>query len=114
MTHGERILWSQLRNRGIGFRVRRQYPVEKYVLDFYIHEARLCIEIDGPDHAEREDAIRDGALGEIGIRTIRIPWKDIPDKLDFWLNEIKTWAEVRAELQPERTKRDIAEKRKLR
>ena len=59
MTRGERILWAQLRNKEIGYRVRRQYPVDKYVLDFYIHEARLCIEIDGPDHVESGDAKRD-------------------------------------------------------
>ena len=114
MTHGERILWAQLRNKGIGFRVRRQYPVDKYVLDFYIHEARLCIEIDGPEHDKEHDEKRDGILGDMGIRTIRIPWTDIPDNMDYWLNEIKAWATVRAESQPNRTKRDIAEHKRFR
>lgn len=108
MTAGERVLWSALRSKAFGFRVRRQYSVDKYVLDFYIHAARLCIEIDGPEHDVRHDAIRDGVIGDLGIFTIRIPWKDLPDRAAFWIEEIVQLAKVRADLQPDRTRMDNA------
>lgn len=52
-TNAERLLWSLLRNRQCGgFKFRRQYQVGIYVLDFYCHEARLGVELDGGQHGE--------------------------------------------------------------
>ncbi len=102
LTYGERVFWQAVRKGQIGHRVRRQYAVGPYVLDFYIHAARLCIEIDGPEHDPKHDQVRDAYLAELGIRTIRIHWRDIPDRLDYWLGEVKAWCEVRAALQPMR------------
>jgi len=33
-----------------GMKFRRQHPIEFYVADFYCHEARFVIEVDGPYH----------------------------------------------------------------
>ncbi len=68
----------------MGFRVRRQYSCNSYILDFYVHAARLCIEVDGPDHDPAKDRARDLALAERGIMTVRIPFLDLPDKLPEW------------------------------
>ena len=44
----EKLLWSLVRDRQLGeFKFRRQYPIERFVLDFYCHEAGLAIELDG-------------------------------------------------------------------
>jgi len=52
-TLAEKLLWSKLRSRGLsGFKFRRQHPIDHYILDFYCHEIRLGIEIDGGHHAE--------------------------------------------------------------
>jgi very-short-patch-repair endonuclease len=56
------------------------------VLDFYCHEARLCVEVDGGshslgDHAQRDER-RDGWLAEKGIRTLRISASCILDDVD--------------------------------
>ena len=52
-TNAEQLLWHVLRNRQFGgLKFRRQYPVAPYVLDFYCHEARLAIEVDGGQHNE--------------------------------------------------------------
>ena len=47
----EEILWSKLRRRQmLGYKFRRQYSVENFVVDFYCPRARLAIEIDGDSH----------------------------------------------------------------
>ena len=75
MSLPEGLLWRLLRSKQLGLRFRRQHPLGPYVLDFYCPSHRLCVEIDGCDHATREaqDARRDAWLAEHGVRTLRIP-----------------------------------------
>ena len=55
MTPCEKILWQHLRSNKIaGCKFRRQHPIKFYIADFYCHEARLVIEVDGPIH-DRND-----------------------------------------------------------
>ena len=74
MTPAEQVLWEQLRAdrfHGMGF--RRQHVIAGYIVDFYCHSARLVVEVDGEIHARQqdEDAIREAALRERGLRIIR-------------------------------------------
>ena len=75
LTLPERLLWSMLRGNRTGRHFRRQHPLGPYILDFYCASARLCVELDGPVHAERggHDARRDAWLAAQGIRTLRFP-----------------------------------------
>jgi len=81
MSVSEKVLWVHLRNDKLGFRFRRQYRIDPYFLDFYCPEAKLCIEVDGEQHALRldKDAIRDAKLAALGIETYRIPSLDLFD-----------------------------------
>ena len=74
MGKSEWLLWAELRRSQIGFVVRRQFAVGPYVLDFFVYEAKLCIEVDGEHHALRvdRDLNRDTYLAELGISTMRI------------------------------------------
>jgi very-short-patch-repair endonuclease len=55
-TDAERRLWRYLRDRQLdGFRFRRQVPLGRYVADFACLSARLVVELDGSQHAERQD-----------------------------------------------------------
>lgn len=38
--------------RFAGLKFRRQYPIDKYILDFYCHEQKAAIELDGGQHNE--------------------------------------------------------------
>ena len=74
MTPEERHLWYDfLKNLPIA--VKRQHPIEGYIVDFYIPQAKLVIEIDGSqyDNPEniRADSERDEALSCWGIEVIR-------------------------------------------
>ncbi len=76
-TDAEAVLWHFLRDRQIaGYKFRRQHPFEPYVLDFYCHELKLAIEVDGGQHNEpagrAHDARRDAFLVKNEIRTLRV------------------------------------------
>src|SRR5215813_11293910 len=59
-TRAEKIAWTLLKDRRLdGFKFRRQFPIENFIVDFYCHEAKLIIELDGEIHAEAEQYERD-------------------------------------------------------
>ncbi|MCX5666699.1 MAG: endonuclease domain-containing protein, partial [Candidatus Omnitrophica bacterium] len=75
-TDAERVLWSILRNRQLsGVKFRRQFPVGRYILDFYSPEYNLGIEADGGQHYEdkgrSEDALRTRELAKYGVEIVR-------------------------------------------
>jgi len=75
-TRSESILWSALRNRRLASRrFRRQHPVGRFILDFYCHEERLAVEIDGSVHqgTSAADRERQLILESMGIRFLRLP-----------------------------------------
>ncbi len=78
MTDAERSLWRDLRLKQLDFRLRRQFPIPPYVVDFACVEARLIVECDGGQHAAPGDhERRDADLRRRGWFVLR-----------FWNNEI--------------------------
>ena len=80
MTKEERHLWYDfLRNYPIRF--LRQKVIDNYIVDFYCHEARLVIELDGSQHYEKqakiEDKIRTAVLEKRNLTVIRFPNNEI-------------------------------------
>ena len=74
LTDAERALWRHLRQRQIaGLKFRRQHPIDHYILDFVCLEARLVIELDGGQHADRqgEEQERTAWLKARGYRVLR-------------------------------------------
>jgi very-short-patch-repair endonuclease len=68
-------VWRWLRDRRFGnWKFRRQYPVGRFIADFYCDPLKLVIEIDGLAHAYRfaRDSARTRYLGKIGIQVVRI------------------------------------------
>lgn len=75
LTPSEHLLWSALRDRQLaGRKFRRQHPVGRFVLDFYCHEERLAVELDGKVHQMRRhaDQERQDILESMGIRFLRL------------------------------------------
>jgi very-short-patch-repair endonuclease len=73
-TQAERILWSRLRaNKLRGFHFRRQHPLYGYIVDFYCHQAKLIIEVDGSVHDAQQqyDKERTTQLESLGLRIVR-------------------------------------------
>jgi cyclase len=49
MTPAENMLWGYL-NLKTNLKFRRQHPLGDYIADFYCHQHKLVIEIDGSIH----------------------------------------------------------------
>lgn len=87
MTETEVMLWSRLKGKQLlGYKVRRQYGVGNYVIDFYCPKLKLGIEVDGESHFTKKglnyDKIRDDYISKEGIELIRVTTIDIIDNLD--------------------------------
>lgn len=93
LTEQEKVVWEYLRNRPLGFKFRRQHPVHTYILDFYCHEKRLSIEVDGGYHTEEDqeekDLERTRYLNQIGIKEIRFSNDQVLNHLEKVQLEIK-------------------------
>jgi very-short-patch-repair endonuclease len=90
-TSAENRLWQRLRNRQIlGFRFRRQHPLDRFILDFYCSEAQLAIEIDGPVHryTQQEDLVRQQFLKTQGLQMLRFTNEEVHNSLDSVLEQI--------------------------
>ena len=91
MTPQEKILWHALRRDAFGaLHFRRQQVVAGYIIDFYCASAMLAVEIDGASHlgTTDHDRIRDRALLEMGITTLRISNNAVDRNLDDVLKRI--------------------------
>ncbi len=73
-TAAEDVMWELLRNRQfMGLKFRRQHQIGEYIADFYCHEARLVIELDGNIHEQKaaKDKKRDAYMQAIGLTVLR-------------------------------------------
>ena len=80
MTKEERHLWYDFL-KPLPIMVHRQKVFGNYIVDFYIAEAKLVIELDGSQHYEdagkQADAVRDAYLGSLGLTVLRYSNADI-------------------------------------
>jgi very-short-patch-repair endonuclease len=80
MTKEEAHLWYQFLCRA-KYRFRRQYVIGNYIVDFYCHQARLVVELDGSQHYEiREmeyDQKRTKYLESLGLKVLRFSNLDV-------------------------------------
>ena len=99
-TVPEKILWDRLRNRQIcGKKFVRQYPIifnyfgnQRFLIaDFYCHQVKLVIEIDGSIHQMRKeyDNIREKAIKALGINILRFSNTEILENVLDVLKKIE-------------------------
>ncbi len=91
-TRAEDILWERLRgSRFHGAKFRRQVPLDRFVVDFYCHAAKLVVEIDGKQHGwfSDYDAGRTEVLERTGVRVVRFANAEVCDDLDTVLERIR-------------------------
>ena len=76
MTKEERHLWYDFL-RAYPVRFLRQKVIDNYIVDFYCHEARLVIELDGSQHYTADgrwyDQLRTERIEKHNLTVIRIP-----------------------------------------
>lgn len=80
-TPAEATLWHALRNRNRKYKFRRQHAINRFIVDFYYPEAKLCIEVDGATYNEAAqveyDTARTAFLEELGYKVIRFTNDDV-------------------------------------
>ena len=85
-TAAEHRLWQYLRTSRTGFRFRRQYSVDVFVLDFFAPRLKLAIEVDGDSHFTEEaieyDQRRTAFLEAFGIEVLRVTNLDVATNME--------------------------------
>lgn len=100
-TNAEKLFWQAVRNKKFEERkFLRQHPFFHdvtgketfFVADFYCHEEKLIIELDGKYHKYRlkEDEKRTEILNYLGVRVIRFRNKDVIKDLNNVLKKVKS------------------------
>ena len=91
-TPAEVTLWRGIRNRNLGYKFRRQHPIDRFIIDFYCAQAKLCIEIDGDSHLEPDqmdyDTARTEYLEALGYKVIRFTNNDVRYNIHSVVDEI--------------------------
>ena len=91
-TKAEKIVWELLRKRKfMNLKFRRQHVIEGFILDFYCHEMKLGIEIDGGIHSRRKDydRLRQEVIESESIIIIRVTNREIAENKRSVLEKIK-------------------------
>jgi very-short-patch-repair endonuclease len=92
-TDAERKLWQLIRNHKLkGKKFRRQHAIDKFILDFYCHECKLAIELDGGIHDLNEnkqyDAARTDTLNQLHITVLRFRNEEVINEAEKVLEKI--------------------------
>jgi very-short-patch-repair endonuclease len=73
----------------------RQKPLDNYIADFFCHELKLVIEIDGETHnweeVQQKDFQKEARLNELGLNVLRFPDSDIFKLLETTLETISQY-----------------------
>ena len=93
MTPAENVLWAELNRRKIkGYRFKPQHPINRFIVDFYCHKAKVVIEIDGEVHELEEQVQRDqgrsSELEAFGLKVLRFSNQDVFENLEEVVKKI--------------------------
>jgi len=86
-TRAEKKLWAAWRNRQVdGRKFRRQHSIGPFIVDFYCHQERLIVEVDGAVHDDpyraTYDSERQQVLEAEGYRVLRFANAMVRDHCD--------------------------------
>ncbi len=85
MTRQEKHLWYDFLQH-YPIKIYKQRIIDNFIVDFYCHQARLVIELDGSQHytekGKESDAQRDKILKEYGLFVLRFSNKDIDENFE--------------------------------
>lgn len=91
-TTAEHVLWQRLRRSQFGVKFRRQHSIQSFIVDFYCHELKLIIELDGWIHGEEghreKDKIRQRMLEKQGFIVKRYMNEQVRYELNSVLENI--------------------------
>ncbi len=91
MTEAEKMLWERLRKKQLGVRFKAQHPIERFIVDFYCHQSKLVVELDGEIHKFQKeyDLGREAELVKYEIKVIRFTNDEVIQNIDKVIDKIK-------------------------
>ena len=95
-TKTEKILWNRLKGKQVlGCKFTRQKPIDKYIVDFYCHELKLVIEIDGFTHDFKidYDNKREKVLKNLGLNILKFNDERVYNNIEEVVQNICDWIE---------------------
>jgi very-short-patch-repair endonuclease len=84
VSRGEKYLWKAVLSRNqLGVKFKRQRPIDRFIVDFFAHEIRLIVEIDGNSHINKGeyDAYRQKKLESLGYTFQRFSEGDVMNNI---------------------------------
>ena len=103
MSLPEVLLWQELRKRPSGLKFRHQHPAGPYAADFFCHQARLVVEVDGEAHDRggrpARDENRDAWFAARRFDVMRVPASEVLGNLEGVLQGIVARARPRGRNQ---------------
>jgi very-short-patch-repair endonuclease len=101
-TPAEKLLWERLRNRKLeGLKFDRQFPIvipvynhksNIFIADFYCHEKKLVLELDGGIHLMKivsdHDEGRTHYLNQAGIKVLRFRNEEVLNNIESVIKKI--------------------------
>ena len=101
MTPEEKHLWYDFLKK-LPITVHRQKVIDRYVVDFYIAEPKIVIELDGKGHLRPQNAEadreRDEYLDSLGIEVLRYKNRQINDYFESVCKDILKHIQNRSSL----------------
>lgn len=93
-TPAEIEMWKHLRESQLGVKFRRQHPLANYIADFYCHQVKLVVEIDGSihklQHIKEYDEGRTYVMEQLGIKVLRFTNEEVFSDIEMVLGKIKS------------------------
>ena len=89
-TLAEVLLWQEIKNKQLDAQFHRQVPLLDYIVDFYCHELKLAIEVDGISHEWKVsyDKERLRRLYDADVKVLVFDDLDVKRNIKWVVNEV--------------------------
>ncbi|MDF9798633.1 very-short-patch-repair endonuclease [Catalinimonas alkaloidigena] len=92
-TPAETEMWKYLRESQLGLKFRRRHPIANYIADFYCHQAKIVVEIDGSihklQHIKEYDEGRTYVMEQLGIEVLRFSNEEVFSDIETIVEKIR-------------------------
>ncbi|MFH1051083.1 MAG: endonuclease domain-containing protein [bacterium] len=91
-TSAEKLLWQMLRKKQVlNTKFRRQFAIERFIVDFYDSKNKIIIEVDGDIHQYQKeaDALRQEFLESLGYLVLRFTNDEVFGNMDRVITRIE-------------------------
>jgi very-short-patch-repair endonuclease len=102
-TKEEKLMWNFLKNKKVGYKIRRQHIIGDFITDFVCLQKRVVIEIDGKIHLynKENDLKRTLLLNEMGYDVIHFNNLEVSEEPGLVAFKIKEYLDNKVDFSTE-------------